>query len=93
MALSACAHYSARTMQHTRSAHDQVTGRLSRYLDRIMDGAAARIAPRVAERLDIRIDATLEALSDEEALDDLRASLEDDSLKDYDEIRRDAGLA
>ena len=92
MALSPCAYYSAR-MQQTRSAHDQVVGRLSRYLDRILDGAADRLAPRVAERLEARIDATLEILTDEEALDDLRAAQEDDALRDYDEIRREVGLA
>ena len=80
-------------MRQTRSAHDPVAGRLSRYLDRIMDGAADRLAPRVAERLDARIDATLEILTDEGALDDLRAASDDPTLRDYDEIRREAGLA
>jgi hypothetical protein len=80
----------------TRSPHAHVVTRLNRYLDRLLDKTAERLAPRVADRLelDARI-ATLEVLTDEEALDDLRAASEDSEqdLRDYSEIRREAGLA
>jgi len=88
-------------------AHE-IAPRLSGYLDKLFSGATERMKDRVADRvanrvtdkvvsriadLDARI-ATLEILSDEEALDDLRAASEDsDDLRDYDVIRREAGLA
>lgn len=95
MVLGPLSNYSARTVQ-TRAPHAAVVGRLNRYLDRLLDKTAERLAPRVADQLDLdsRI-ATLEVLTDEEALDDLRAAQEDsqEDLKDYDEIRREVGLA
>jgi hypothetical protein len=71
---------------------------MSRYLDRLFDRAADRVADkvavRIADELEARI-ATLEVLADEEALDDLAVSAEDSDseLRDYDEIRREVGLA
>jgi hypothetical protein len=87
----------------------EVIGRLSNYLERLFGDASERWKDRVAERMadrvtekvvarmaemDARI-ATLEILADEEALDDLNASSRDSDsdLRDYDEIRREVGLA
>lgn len=73
-------------------------GRASEHVkDRVAERMADRIADKVVDRiadLDARV-ATLEILDDEEALDDLRVSLNesDSDLRDYDEIRRDSGLA
>jgi hypothetical protein len=68
-----------------------------RMKDRMADRVAERVTDKVVARiadLDARI-ATLEVLGDEEALDDLRAASEDsaEDLGDYDEIRREVGLA
>ena len=64
---------------------------MSSYLERLLGDASERIKDRV---LDARI-ATLEVLADEEALDDLSTSSRDpeSDLRDYDEIRREVGLA
>ena len=87
----------------------EVIERMSGYLERLFSGTSERLKDRVAERMadrvtekvvariadmDARI-ATLEVLADEEALDDLRASSGDSEsdLRDYDEIRREVGLA
>jgi hypothetical protein len=82
---------------------------MTRYLERLFSDTSERVQDRMAERvadkltervwslmaeMDARI-ATLEVLGDEEALDDLRASSRDSDsdLRDYDEIRREVGLA
>lgn len=92
-----------------RSTSSEAIERLSSYLERLLGDASERIKDRVAERvadrvtekvvarmaeLDARI-ATLEVLADEEALDDLSTSSRDpeSDLRDYDEIRREVGLA
>jgi hypothetical protein len=80
---------------------DRIFSGAGRASERVKDRVAERVADRVADKVvgriadfDARI-ATLEVLEDEEALDDLRASSEesDADLRDYDEIRRDVGLA
>jgi hypothetical protein len=68
-----------------------------RMKDRVAERVADRVAPKVAARLtelETYI-ATMEILVDDEALEDLRAaSAESDSeLRDYNEIRREVGLA
>ena len=94
--------------RHSIDGHE-IVERLSGYLDRLLAGphrATERVKDRVAERLANRVEvkvaarldsriATLEVLLDEEALDDLRASSQDSDtdLRDYEEIRREAGLA
>lgn len=73
-------------------------GRASEHVkDRVAERMADRVADKVVDRiadLDARV-ATLEILDDEEALADLRASQNESEsdLRDYDEIRRDSGLA
>lgn len=92
-----------------RPNSSEVIERLSNYLERLLGDASERLKDRVAERVadrvtekvvarmaevDARI-ATLEVLADEEALADLSASSQDpdSDLRDYDEIRREVGLA
>lgn len=101
-------YYSANAVAPTRDTRETVD-RMTRYLERIFSDTSARLTGRMADRvadrvaekmtgliadMDARI-ATLEVLADEEALDDLRASSRDSDsdLRDYDEIRREAGLA
>jgi hypothetical protein len=88
--------YSARIVQ--TSSTNPVVERLNRYVDKLLDKTAERLAPRVVDRiadqLDTRI-ATLEVLLDPEALEDLRDADEtpDDALIDYEDVRREVGLA
>jgi hypothetical protein len=75
-----------------------VVDKLNRYVDKLFEMTADRLAPKVAERIAPRLEAqiaALEVLTDADALDDLRiGSAEDDEdLIDYDEIRREVGLA
>lgn len=72
---------------------ERKAGREDRMAERVAGKVTERMGSLMAE-MDARI-ATLEVLTDEEALDDLRASSRDSDsdLRDYDEIRREAGLA
>jgi hypothetical protein len=68
-----------------------------RMKDRVAERVADRVAPKVAARL-TELEAyiaTMEVLVDDEALDDLRASSRDSDseLRDYDDLRREVGLA
>jgi hypothetical protein len=68
-----------------------------RMKDRVAERVADRVAPKVAARLS-ELDAyiaTMEILVDDEAVDDLRTSSGESAseLRDYDDIRREVGLA
>lgn len=75
---------------------------MNRYLDSLLDRAAQKIAPRVADKLvpQMREEyeswlATIETMTDPELVADLReaASEADEDSQDYEEIRRELGLA
>ena len=72
---------------------ERQAGREERVAERVVSKVTERMGSLMAE-MDARI-ATLEVLTDEDALGDLRASSRDSytDLRDYDEIRREAGLA
>lgn len=82
----------------TTAVFRSVIDRLNRYVDRLLDRTAERLAPRVANRItddfESRI-ATLETLTDAEVMDDLRVASGTPAheLIDYEDIRREAGLA
>jgi hypothetical protein len=75
---------------------------LNRYLDSLLDRAAQKLAPRVADQLvpQMREEyeswlATIETMTDPQLVSDLREadSEGDEDSQDYEEIRRELGLA